>query len=149
MRQEVASYQSKLKQLEVRQQELVRDNSELKELCLYLDEERTEMQQAPCSSCGTARSPLPSGPADQSGASSSMTGSTGQPQQQQQPVRDDGDGSSSSTNADEPLLLPITSSSSSSRNPMNSLTRPQLGLPGMVHNRVIRTSSQDRLLDVR
>ena len=151
MRQEVASYQSKLKQLEMRQQELVRDNGELKELCLYLDEERTEVQQTPCHSCGVAPSPLPAGTSDPTGNASSsisMTGSSSQ-QQQHQPVRDDGDGSSSSTNADEPLLLPV--SSSSSRHQMNSLARSQQslgGLPGMVHNRVIRTSSQDRLLDV-
>nr|SVE73576.1 EOG090X06T3 [Daphnia atkinsoni] len=90
MRQEVASYQNKLKQLENRQQELTRDNGELKELCLYLDEERNEIQQSPCASCGATPSPLP--------AESNITGLN------QQPVRDDGDGSSSSTNADEPSL---------------------------------------------
>lgn len=127
MRQEVASYQNKLKQLESRQQELTRDNGELKELCLYLDEERNEIQQSPCASCGATPSPLP--------AESNITGLN------QQPVRDDGDGSSSSTNADEPNL-----SMHPSRSHL-SVNRPQ-SLSGMVHQRVIRTSSQDRLLDV-
>lgn len=49
----------------------------------------------------------------------------------QQPVRDEGDGSSSSTNADEPHL---------SRHRLQSLSN-------IVHQRVIRTASQDRLLD--
>jgi len=114
MRQEVASYQTKLKQLEFRQQEMVKDNNELKELCLYLDEERSEMQQTPCPSCGITPSPPPvetAGP--------------------QQPVRDEGDGSSSSTNADEPHLP---------RHRLQSLSN-------IVHQRVIRTGSQDRLLD--
>jgi hypothetical protein len=62
--------------------------------------------------------------------------------QQQQPVRDDGDGSSSSTNADEPTNLSMHPSRSHL-----SVNRPQT-LSGMVHQRVIRTSSQDRLLDV-
>jgi len=43
MRQEVSAYQSKLRQLDRRQQELVKDNLELKELCLYLDEERQQV----------------------------------------------------------------------------------------------------------
>nr|CAG4643226.1 EOG090X06T3 [Ilyocryptus agilis] len=131
MRQEVASYQTKLKQLETRQQELVRDNNELKELCLYLDEERTEIQQAPCPSCGTVTPPPES---------------TLNPGSQPQPVRDDGDGSSSSTNADEPNLMATSSSSSSRHNTMN-MNRQLSSLPGIIHQRVIRTSSQDRLLD--
>nr|SVE81336.1 EOG090X06T3 [Daphnia magna] len=116
MRQEVASYQNKLKQLESRQQELTRDNGELKELCLYLDEERNEIQQAPCASCGATPSPPPT--------ESTMAGIN----QQQQPVRDDGDGSSSSTNADEPHL-----SMHPSRSHL-SVHRPQ-SLSGMVHQR--------------
>nr|SVE75774.1 EOG090X06T3 [Daphnia hispanica] len=114
MRQEVASYQNKLKQLESRQQELTRDNGELKELCLYLDEERNEIQQAPCVSCGATPSPLP--------AESNMANLN-----QQQPVRDDGDGSSSSTNADEPNL-----SMHPSRSHL-SVNRPQ-SLSGMDHS---------------
>lgn len=73
MRQEVSAYQSKLRELDNKQQELIKDNLELKELCLYLDEERGS--HSVCPSCGTA-----------------PTGN----------LRDDGDGSSSSTNADEP-----------------------------------------------
>lgn len=49
MRQEVSAYQSKLRELDDKQQELIRDNLELKELCLYLDEER---ERSPCVSCG-------------------------------------------------------------------------------------------------
>lgn len=73
MRQEVSAYQSKLRELDNKQQELIKDNLELKELCLYLDEERAG--GSVCPSCG-------------SGA--------------REGLRDDGDGSSSSTNADEP-----------------------------------------------
>ncbi|XP_059485743.1 coiled-coil domain-containing protein 85C isoform X2 [Neocloeon triangulifer] len=75
MRQEVSSYQGKLRELDNRQHELIRDNLELKELCLYLDEERNS--QTNCPSCGASLRPG---------------------------TRDDGDGSSSSTNADEPNL---------------------------------------------
>lgn len=49
MRQEVTAYQNKLKELDTKQQELIKDNLELKELCLYLDEERSN---AACSHCG-------------------------------------------------------------------------------------------------
>lgn len=75
MRQEVSAYQNKLRELDNKQQELIKDNLELKELCLYLDEERGN--HSICPSCGSA----PAGN-----------------------LRDDGDGSSSSTNADEPGL---------------------------------------------
>ncbi|PNF19817.1 Coiled-coil domain-containing protein 85C [Cryptotermes secundus] len=75
MRQEVSAYQNKLRELDNKQQELIKDNLELKELCLYLDEERN--QSAVCPSCGSGLRPG---------------------------TRDDGDGSSSSTNADEPPL---------------------------------------------
>ncbi|KAJ8721656.1 hypothetical protein PYW07_002431 [Mythimna separata] len=51
MRQEVSAYQNKLRQLDDKQQELIRDNLELKELCLYLDEER---ERSTCSNCGRA-----------------------------------------------------------------------------------------------
>ncbi|XP_005106934.1 trithorax group protein osa isoform X2 [Aplysia californica] len=43
MRSEVAVYQEKLRELEERQSELVTENMELKELCLYLDQERVRM----------------------------------------------------------------------------------------------------------
>ncbi|CRL04251.1 CLUMA_CG017353, isoform A [Clunio marinus] len=76
MRSEVQAYQNKLRQLDEKQQELIRDNLELKELCLYLDEERTRTNML-CSNCGATTSAVM--------------------------LRDDGDGSSSSTNADEPI----------------------------------------------
>ncbi|XP_059619063.1 coiled-coil domain-containing protein 85C [Phlebotomus argentipes] len=79
MRQEVSAYQNKLRQLDDKQQELIRDNLELKDLCLYLDEERANATSVArvCSNCGATMEPV---------------------------VRDDGDGSSSSTNADEPMI---------------------------------------------
>ena len=40
MKSEVAAYQQKLKELEMRQEELVKENFELKELCIYLDQDR-------------------------------------------------------------------------------------------------------------
>ncbi|ETN67298.1 hypothetical protein AND_000896 [Anopheles darlingi] len=85
MRQEVSAYQTKLRQLDDKQQELIRDNLELKELCLYLDEERNNNSNtaaaasAVCSNCGTTNANAVAA------------------------LRDDGDGSSSSTNADENL----------------------------------------------
>jgi len=51
MRQEVAAYQTKLRDLDVKHHQLVTDNQELKELCLYLDEERSQIL---CSQCGAA-----------------------------------------------------------------------------------------------
>jgi hypothetical protein len=77
MRSEVQAYQNKLRQLDEKQQELIRDNLELKELCLYLDEERARTTNILCANCGSSSNGL---------------------------LRDDGDGgSSSSTNADEPI----------------------------------------------
>lgn len=67
--------QNKLRQLDDKQQELIRDNLELKELCLYLDEERSNRNTNPvaCRNCGV----------------------------NVRPVRDDGDGSSFGTNEDQ------------------------------------------------
>jgi FtsZ-binding cell division protein ZapB len=79
MRQEVSNYQSKLKDLAGKQDDLIRDNLELKELCLYLDEERAGGVSV-CTECGGPHTP------------------THPPLQA---VRDEGDGSSSSTNNDE------------------------------------------------
>ncbi|KAG8232584.1 hypothetical protein J437_LFUL012960 [Ladona fulva] len=105
MRQEVSAYQNKLRELDNKQQELIKDNLELKQLCLYLDEERN---QSTCASCGGGP-PRPGVP------------------------RDDGDGSSSSTNADEasgpppppppvaPIPPPLSSSVQTSN--MNGLSR--------------------------
>lgn len=50
MRQEVSAYQAKLRELDAKQHELIKDNLELKELCLYLDEERSGV----CRGCGSA-----------------------------------------------------------------------------------------------
>uniref|UniRef100_A0A336KWF1 CSON000528 protein n=1 Tax=Culicoides sonorensis TaxID=179676 RepID=A0A336KWF1_CULSO len=84
MRQEVSAYQNKLRQLDDKQQELIRDNLELKELCLYLDEERSNaIRNATCSNCG--------------GSVNNSTNNV--------PLRDDGDGSSSGTNADENISM--------------------------------------------
>ena len=47
----MSNYQQKLKQLDGRQQELVRDNYELKDLCLYLDEEHNCIDLS-CPHCG-------------------------------------------------------------------------------------------------
>lgn len=44
MHSEVAAYQEKLHQLEARQAELLSDNTELKELCLFLDNERSQVK---------------------------------------------------------------------------------------------------------
>ncbi|XP_046337400.1 coiled-coil domain-containing protein 85C-A-like isoform X1 [Haliotis rufescens] len=46
MRSEVAAYQEKLRELEQKQEELIKDNTELKELCLYLDQERVQFTGA-------------------------------------------------------------------------------------------------------
>lgn len=118
MRQEVSSYQGKLRELDNRQHELIRDNLELKvnnpnalnvyhfkreylqELCLYLDEERNS--QTNCPSCGASLRPG---------------------------TRDDGDGSSSSTNADEPAIPAV---------PNNSAAVPQY---------IQRSESRDRLME--
>jgi len=82
MRQEVSNYQTKLRDLDGKQQAMVKDNIELKELCLYLDEERGNVTA--CSECGGPVLP-PVLPTDQP------------------PLhpRDEGDGSSSSTNPDD------------------------------------------------
>lgn len=96
MRQEVSAYQNKLRELDNKQQELIKDNLELKELCLYLDEERGG--SSICPSCG------------------SSTGGN---------LRDDGDGSSSSTNADEPAV-PQQFNSTENNQPRRSASRERL-----------------------
>nr|XP_037290294.1 coiled-coil domain-containing protein 85C-like [Rhipicephalus microplus] len=67
MRQEVSAYQGKLRGLDARQQDLIRDNIQLKELCLYLDQERS---QTLCTNCGGV---LPEGRRDDGDGSSSST----------------------------------------------------------------------------
>ncbi|XP_078000410.1 coiled-coil domain-containing protein 85C-like [Glandiceps talaboti] len=51
MRSEVSAYQNKLKELEGKQDNLVDDNQELKELCIYLDQERAGSRSSVCSQC--------------------------------------------------------------------------------------------------
>ncbi len=82
MKQEVTAYQEKLKELENRQTEFINENTELKQLCLYLDEQRGDrkINGVPCPHCG-ANLTVPSNvssPEHQSGSGS----------------RDEGDGSS-------------------------------------------------------
>ncbi|XP_050424298.1 coiled-coil domain-containing protein 85C isoform X2 [Adelges cooleyi] len=88
MRQEVAAYQVKLRHLEAKQQHLIEDNMELKELCLYLDEERCGPNRlrdnSVCRICGNST------------VTTNLT--------EELHRRDEGDGSSSSTNADENLM---------------------------------------------
>ncbi|XP_026464513.1 coiled-coil domain-containing protein 85C-like [Ctenocephalides felis] len=110
MRQEVAAYQSKLRQLDDKQQELIRDNLELKELCLYLDEERSANGGAGCSRCRSSQS-----------ANQSSGGGSGAV------LRDDGDGSSSSTNADEPPPPPPLPPPHCSSNAPGNNGGPQTG----------------------
>jgi len=45
MRSEVSAYQEKLKELEGKQKDLISDNLDLKELCLFLDQERLRATQ--------------------------------------------------------------------------------------------------------
>ncbi|KAJ9578762.1 hypothetical protein L9F63_005020, partial [Diploptera punctata] len=60
MRQEVSAYQNKLRELDNKQQELIKDNLELKELCLYLDEERNQNDgDGSSSSTNADEPPLP------------------------------------------------------------------------------------------
>ncbi len=56
MKQEVESYRDKLKLLDGKQQDLVKDNKELKDLCLYLDEERNETPRIRCPKCDISTS---------------------------------------------------------------------------------------------
>ena len=128
MRQEVSAYQNKLRELDTKQHELIKDNLELKELCLYLDEERNQV----CPQCGAGLRPS-------------------------QALRDDGDGSSSSTNADEPALPSQFVAASSGQPfgtaggngsgvsvPFNGHTTPSTHGSGV---NVRRTESRERLLE--
>ncbi|KAK2707863.1 coiled-coil domain-containing protein 85C-like isoform X1 [Artemia franciscana] len=88
MRQEVSNYQSKLNLLEAKQHELVKENLELKELCLFLDEERQTVSKdtSTCPNCGIL--------CKQMNQEFTLHIPTAR--------RDDGDGSSASTNTDDP-----------------------------------------------
>lgn len=107
MKQEVSNYQEKLEKLEAKQEEIVKENLELKELCLYLDEERKH--DGLCDMCDGASSllPLPHLQDDKKARLSpspilplpnlKMTGMTSSSiLADLQIVRDDGDGASSS-----------------------------------------------------
>ncbi|XP_071787943.1 coiled-coil domain-containing protein 85C-like [Asterias amurensis] len=60
MQTEVSGYQEKLKELEARQQHLMRENLELKELCYLLDQERgAEKRNSLCSQCNTSMNLAP------------------------------------------------------------------------------------------
>lgn len=58
MRSEVSAYQEKLKDLEMKQEELISDNTELKELCLYLDQERLRFSQTRDEGDGSSNSTI-------------------------------------------------------------------------------------------
>lgn len=58
MRSEVSAYQEKLKDLEMRQEELISDNNELKELCLFLDQERLRFSQTRDEGDGSSNSTI-------------------------------------------------------------------------------------------
>ncbi|XP_067148852.1 coiled-coil domain-containing protein 85A isoform X5 [Apteryx mantelli] len=84
MHKEVALYLQKLKELEVRQEEVVKENLELKELCVLLDEEKTggagsrssiDSQISLCQLTATSTSIRDVG----DGSSTSSTGSTDSP----------------------------------------------------------------------
>uniref|UniRef100_T1JP62 Coiled-coil domain-containing protein 85C n=1 Tax=Strigamia maritima TaxID=126957 RepID=T1JP62_STRMM len=110
MRQEVSAYQNKLRELESKQQELIKDNLELKQLCLYLDEERTVNRSTLCGQCGA----LLHGP------------------------RDEGDGSSSSTNTnDEPLALALAVALAPPPPPTRTCSRERLLEEGIQRQRSV------------
>ncbi|XP_070578431.1 coiled-coil domain-containing protein 85C-A-like [Ptychodera flava] len=75
MRSEVSVYQNKLKDLEGKQQNVLQDNQELKELCIYLDQERAGSRSSLCEQCSGS---LNSGVRDQ-GDGSSSAGSNSSP----------------------------------------------------------------------
>lgn len=84
MRSEVASYLTKLKELETKQAELIKENAELKELCIYLDDERAKSESV-CAQCG---SPLAS--RDQGdGSSASSTSPNGEGRRSEELYRRD------------------------------------------------------------
>lgn len=58
MRSEVSAYQEKLKDLEMKQEELISDNTELKELCLFLDQERLRFSQTRDEGDGSSNSTI-------------------------------------------------------------------------------------------
>ncbi|XP_059973416.1 coiled-coil domain-containing protein 85A isoform X1 [Mesoplodon densirostris] len=87
MHKEVALYLQKLKELEVKQEEVVKENMELKELCVLLDEEKgagcagsrcsIDSQASLCQLAATTTAPYVRDVGD--GSSTSSTGSTDSP----------------------------------------------------------------------
>jgi len=114
MRQEVAAYQVKLRHLEAKQQHLIEDNMELKELCLYLDEER----------CGGNSNRLRDNSVCRVCGNSISSGNL--PEELHR--RDEGDGSSSSTNADENIIISSNQSQTLYHRQMQQLNEQHLPL---------------------
>ncbi|XP_038607546.1 coiled-coil domain-containing protein 85A [Tachyglossus aculeatus] len=89
MHKEVALYLQKLKELEVKQEEVVKENLELKELCVLLDDEKgagsrcsMASQVSLCQLTAPAAAPSSSGPSGRDvgdGSSTSSAGSTDSP----------------------------------------------------------------------
>ncbi|XP_063868464.1 coiled-coil domain-containing protein 85C-like [Scylla paramamosain] len=104
MRQEVTAYQNKLRGLEAKQHDLIKDNLELKELCLYLDEERNN---ATCTHCGNPLITRDDG--DGSSSSTNADEPSGPPQPAPQPP--------------PPPDIPLARSSSRERLLEDTLTR--------------------------
>ncbi|XP_033125818.1 uncharacterized protein LOC117123878 isoform X2 [Anneissia japonica] len=59
MRNEVAVYQNKLQELADRQEELIVENLDLKDVCMMLDEEKTGSRSSICSQCNGAVNSAP------------------------------------------------------------------------------------------
>ncbi|CDQ71527.1 unnamed protein product [Oncorhynchus mykiss] len=117
MRKEVSLYLHKLKELEQRQGEVIRENLELKELCILLDEERGEgggaVRVAGCRSSIDSQSSL-----SQTGGATTCL------------LRDVGDGSSNSStgstdNPDHPHQKPPTQGSGLGFNPGSNHDKPE------------------------
>ncbi|XP_066954459.1 coiled-coil domain-containing protein 85C [Macrobrachium rosenbergii] len=112
MRQEVTAYQNKLRELDTKQQELIKDNLELKELCLYLDEERNN---AACSHCGHPMITRDDG--DGSSSSTNADEPSGPPPAPTQTV------TQSSTSVSSSSEIPLARSSSRERLLEDTLSR--------------------------
>ena len=55
MRNEMTTYQEKLSTLEYKQGELTKENSEIRELCVYLDKQRNLVQEKSCNNYGLSQ----------------------------------------------------------------------------------------------
>ncbi|XP_024280626.1 coiled-coil domain-containing protein 85A isoform X1 [Oncorhynchus tshawytscha] len=117
MRKEVSLYLHKLKELEQRQGEVIRENLELKELCILMDEERGEgggaVRGAGCRSSIDSQSSL-----SQTGGATTCL------------LRDVGDGSSNSSagstdNPDHPHQKPPTQGPGLGSNPGSNHDKPE------------------------